>query len=121
MRKVYDAFPEDNDICALHAEALMTRTPWALWDLRSGEPSRRRVDAGSHRRAGNRDAASRDKPMPTPHAGMLHMYIHVMEMSPMPEKALRACDALRTWSPMPRTCATCPRTSTCAAGTTTKR
>ena len=39
MRRVYDVFPEDDDVCALHAEALMTRTPWALWDLRSGEPS----------------------------------------------------------------------------------
>jgi tetratricopeptide (TPR) repeat protein len=39
MRQVYDAYPGDDDICALHAEALMTRTPWALWDLRCGEPA----------------------------------------------------------------------------------
>ena len=39
MRKVYKAFPDDDDVCALHAEALMTRTPWALWNLRSGEPA----------------------------------------------------------------------------------
>ena len=29
MRKVYAAFAGDDDVCALHAEALMTRTPWA--------------------------------------------------------------------------------------------
>ena len=39
MRKVYQAFPDDDDVCALHAEALMTRTPWALWDIRSGKPA----------------------------------------------------------------------------------
>jgi len=39
MPEVYEAFSDDNDVCALHAEALMTRTPWALWSLRSGEPS----------------------------------------------------------------------------------
>jgi tetratricopeptide (TPR) repeat protein len=35
----------------------------------------------------------------SPHPGLLHMYIHVMEMSPFPEKALRACDQLRTLMP----------------------
>ena len=34
-----------------------------------------------------------------PHPGVLHMYIHTMEMSPHPERALRACDALRDLVP----------------------
>jgi tetratricopeptide (TPR) repeat protein len=34
-----------------------------------------------------------------PHPGLLHIYIHVMEMSPHPERALRACDALRELVP----------------------
>ncbi|MFT5217932.1 MAG: tetratricopeptide (TPR) repeat protein [Planctomycetota bacterium] len=98
MRTVYAAFADDDDVCALHAEALMTRTPWALWDLRSGEPAAnastleavdvletamQRLQAGGQK----------------PHPGMLHMYIHVMEMSPFPEKALPACDALRSLVP----------------------
>ena len=98
----------------------MTRTPWALWDLRSGKPTEGastleaiEVLETAMQRVEEADTA--------PHAGMLHMYIHVMEMSSEPEKALRACDALRSWCPMPRTCATCRRTSTCAAVTTTKR
>lgn len=98
MRKVYDAFPEDDDICALHAEALMTRTPWALWELRSGEPAAgastlEAIDVleGAMRRIETADR--------TPHPGILHMYIHVMEMSPFPERALRACDALRQLVP----------------------
>ena len=98
MRKVYATFPDDDDVCALHAEALMTRTPWALWDLRSGEPAANAstleaIDvletAMQRLQAGGRK----------PHPGMLHMYIHVMEMSPFPEKALPACDALRSLVP----------------------
>ena len=34
-----------------------------------------------------------------PHPGLLHMYIHLMEMSPHPERALRAADALRDLVP----------------------
>ena len=33
------------------------------------------------------------------HPGVLHMYVHTMEMSPHPERALRACDALRDLVP----------------------
>ncbi|WP_415767169.1 hypothetical protein [Pseudomonas sp. ZB1P45] len=31
MRDVYKAFPEDPDVVALFAEALIDRTPWQLW------------------------------------------------------------------------------------------
>ena len=98
MRKVYLAYPEDNDVCALHAEALMTRTPWALWDLRSGEPTEAAstLEAIEVLESAMQRVETANQP---PHAGMLHMYIHVMEMSPAPEKALRACDALRTLVP----------------------
>ena len=41
MRKVYETYPEDDDICALHAEALMTRTPWALGQSGTGRHQRR--------------------------------------------------------------------------------
>jgi len=98
MRKVYAAFTDDDDVCALHAEALMTRTPWALWDLRSGDPAQGastleaiEVLETAMQRLESGGAA--------PHAGMLHMYIHVLEMSPFPEKALRACDELRLLVP----------------------
>jgi tetratricopeptide (TPR) repeat protein len=33
------------------------------------------------------------------HPGLLHLYVHALEMSPHPEKALRAADALRMLSP----------------------
>lgn len=33
------------------------------------------------------------------HPGLLHLYIHALEMSPHPEKALRAADGLRDLAP----------------------
>jgi hypothetical protein len=39
MRDVYAAFPDDLDVSALFAEAMINRTPWKLWDLMSGEPA----------------------------------------------------------------------------------
>ena len=33
MRAVYRRFPDDWDVVALFAEALINRTPWQLWDL----------------------------------------------------------------------------------------
>jgi len=98
MRKVYEAYPDDDDVCALHAEALMTRTPWALWDLRSSKPTQgaSTLEAIEVLETAMQRVEEADK---APHAGMLHMYIHVMEMSSEPEKALRACDALRTLVP----------------------
>ena len=76
----------------------MTRTPWALWDLKSGEPA----NGASTLEAIDvlETAMNRlDREGRTQHPGILHMYIHVMEMSPFPEKALRACDALRQLVP----------------------
>ncbi len=94
MRGVYQAFPEHNDVSALFAEALMTRTPWALWNLRSGKPSEgastvEAIDVLENALARIENVEN------IPHPGLLHMYIHVIEMSPMPEKALRASDQLR--------------------------
>ena len=43
MRDVYRAHPDDSDVQALFAEALMNLTPWALWDLETG-----RIAEGAH-------------------------------------------------------------------------
>jgi len=39
MREVYCAHPDDHDIAALFAEAIMNQTPWQLWDIKSGKPA----------------------------------------------------------------------------------
>ena len=91
MRETYAAFGQDLDVAALTAEALMNRTPWALWDIVKGTPAE-----GSDT---VEVMAILEKALARPggmaHPGLLHMYIHLMEMSPHPERALLAADALR--------------------------
>ncbi|HEX6739482.1 MAG TPA: hypothetical protein VF310_14485, partial [Vicinamibacteria bacterium] len=91
MRAVYRAFGEDLDIAALFAEALMTRTPWRLWDLATGEPKEgaSTIEARQVLERALADPAGRA------HPGVLHLYIHLLEMSPWPERALQAADWLR--------------------------
>ncbi|MBC8075354.1 MAG: hypothetical protein H7Y32_04705 [Chloroflexales bacterium] len=97
MREVYAAFGNDLDVAVLFAEALMNRTPWQLWDSKRGEPAEGAdtleiVAVLEHalRLSGERGV---------PHLGALHMYVHAIEMSPHPERALRAADALRDLVP----------------------
>jgi tetratricopeptide (TPR) repeat protein len=95
MRGVYRAHPDDLDVACLFADALMNLTPWELWDQVSGEPA-----AGAHtveaRAVLERAMAS---PGGAEHPGLLHLYIHLMEMSPTPEAALPAADGLRDLVP----------------------
>ncbi|MDQ0936303.1 hypothetical protein [Streptomyces turgidiscabies] len=91
MRTVYELAPDDLDIAALYADALMNLTPWQLWDVRSGEPAegaRTLAAKAVLERAIATDAGSR-------HPGLLHLYLHLMEMSSAPETALPAADRLR--------------------------
>ncbi|MCZ9344127.1 hypothetical protein NGM37_40925, partial [Streptomyces sp. TRM76130] len=39
MRVVHASAPDDPDVAALCADALMNLTPWQLWDLRTGRPA----------------------------------------------------------------------------------
>ena len=98
MKAVYMDFMDDSDICSLYAEALINRTPWALWNLKRGEPAEGAdtVEAVEVLEKAIRQVEERGD---EPHPGLLHMYIHVREMSPHPERALRACDALRDLVP----------------------
>ena len=91
MRKVYLAFPEDLDVATLFADALMNVTPWGLWDLKTGEPA-----PGAHtveaKEVLDRALSNLDSDR---HPGLLHMYIHLMEMSSTPESALHKANLLR--------------------------
>ncbi|MCX4911475.1 hypothetical protein [Streptomyces sp. NBC_00878] len=91
MRAVYEFAPDDLDIATLYADALMNLTPWQLWDLRTGEPAegaRTLAAKAVLERAIATEAGAR-------HPGILHMYIHLMEMSSAPETALPVADRLR--------------------------
>jgi tetratricopeptide (TPR) repeat protein len=98
MRDVYRSFPDDLDISALFVEAMINRTPWQLWDLTTGTPSQG-ADTLEAVTVLERALALMEERGGAPHGGLLHMYIHTMEMSPHPERALRAADALRDLAP----------------------
>ncbi|KAJ0417815.1 hypothetical protein BJY00DRAFT_315606 [Aspergillus carlsbadensis] len=92
MEKVYDAYGEsDLDVAALYADSLMSLTPWKLWDLQAGlpPPGTRTLDA----KHVLENALSH--PNAKTHPGILHYYIHLIEMSPSPELGLVAADHLR--------------------------
>ncbi|WP_328500006.1 hypothetical protein OG828_02970 [Streptomyces sp. NBC_00457] len=95
MRAVYDLAPDDLDVATLYADALMNLTPWQLWDLPTGEPAEgartREAKAVLERALATEEGAR--------HPGLLHLYIHLMEMSPTPETALPVADRLRDLVP----------------------
>ncbi|GAB5438962.1 hypothetical protein [Falsiruegeria mediterranea] len=96
MRKVHTEFSQDLDVSAVLAEAIMNRTPWQLWDLPTGEPAE---GADTLEAIEVLETALDTLEGAWKHAGLLHMYIHLMEMSPHPERALRHGDALSTLVP----------------------
>lgn len=91
MSDLATAFPDDIDVAALAADALLNVTAWALWDSRTGEPApgSRVVEAKRLLDGALVTTAGRE------HPGILHLYIHAMEMSATPQEALPAADLLR--------------------------
>ncbi len=89
MAAVYADFPDDLDVTALYADALMNLTPWRLWDIRTGKPAE-----GAHTLR-IKEVIERGLSQEPFHPGLLHLYIHLMEMSSRPEVALRLADNLR--------------------------
>jgi len=91
MTALAAAHREDLDVQALAADALVNVTAWALWDTATGEPA-----AGSRVLQAKgilEDALA--QPAGREHPGILHLYLHTMEMSATPEDALPAADLLR--------------------------
>ena len=91
MRRVHADHPDDLDVAFVTAEALMSRTPWQLWDTRRGVPN---AEASTDEARAILEDAFATRADAWDHPGLLHMYIHLMEMSPFPEKALRHGDRL---------------------------
>ena len=95
MEGVHARHPDDLDVAALYADAMMNLTAWQLWEVASGEPAEgartleiQRVLDGAMALPGG-----------ATHPGVLHLYVHLMEMSAHPEQALGAADTLRTLVP----------------------
>ena len=98
MRRVYYAFPDQHDVMAIFAEAMMTRTPWRLWDVKTGRPS---ADADTLEALAviEKSIALKDAAGEQQHPAILHLHIHVTEMSDEPERAMRSADILGTLCP----------------------
>jgi len=85
MKTVAARYPGDLDVQTLYAEALMNKTPWKLWSA-DGTPG---PDT-------NEIVAILDRVLAKDanHPGANHYYIHALEASPHPEKALAAAQRL---------------------------
>jgi len=94
MREVYAAYPDDPEVETLFVEAMMNRTPWKMWDPITGEPGEG-ADTKECREVLEKGIADFEASGAGSHPGLLHLYVHLMEMSPIPETALRAADHLR--------------------------
>lgn len=91
MEKVYRDFPNDLDVITIYVDAVMNLNPWNMWELETGKPveGARTIKMKSILdNALKMDGALK-------HPGLLHLYIHLMEMSPTPEAGLSIANHLR--------------------------
>ncbi|MFN0057654.1 MAG: hypothetical protein ACKVX7_04285 [Planctomycetota bacterium] len=90
MAEVYERFPNDFDVATLYAESLMDLQPWDLY-TRDGK-SKGSTDSIVQVLEG----VLRQAP---DHPGACHLYIHAVEASKSPERAVAAADRLRSLVP----------------------
>ncbi|KAM0425262.1 hypothetical protein ACHAPT_009580 [Fusarium lateritium] len=91
MEQVYKEFPDDLDVITIYVEAVMNLHPWNMWDLKTCEPT----EGARTIEMKNLLDHALTLGGALKHPGLLHMYIHLMEMSPSPESALPIADHLR--------------------------
>ncbi|SFU73535.1 tetratricopeptide repeat protein [Pseudoduganella namucuonensis] len=80
MTEAARAFPNDDTIQVLFAEALMDLSPWNYWEAGGAKPRGRTTEMV--------DALERVLERHPTHPGAIHYYIHAMEASTEPGKAL---------------------------------
>lgn len=90
MRAAARAFPQDDDILTLFAEAQMNRNPWKLWNA-DGTPAR-----GTPEIVTTLETVLARNPH---HPGANHYYIHAVEASTDPAKAVGAAERIATMMP----------------------
>ena len=96
MRKVFADFRSDLNVACVFAEAIMNETPWKMWDLPTGGVAE---GAGTKEAVELLEGLFAQVSASWDHPGLLHLYVHLMEMSPFPQRALRAGDRLRELMP----------------------
>jgi tetratricopeptide (TPR) repeat protein len=90
MKAVADRFPDDLDVQVLTAEAQMNVNPWKLWNL-DGTPA-----PGTLEIVARLEGVLAKDPL---HPGANHYYVHALEASPHPEKALVEANRLAALMP----------------------
>jgi tetratricopeptide (TPR) repeat protein len=90
MREVSKNFPDDLDAATLFAESGMNLHPWGLWH-RDGTP-----EAGTEEIVAALESVIKRDPN---HMGAIHYYIHAVEASASPERALAAANRLAAMAP----------------------
>jgi len=90
MRDVVKQFPDDLDAVTLFAESGMNLHPWGLWHP-DGTP-----EEGTEEVVNSLESVLRRDPN---HLGAIHYYIHAVEASPNPERALAGANKLASLAP----------------------
>ncbi|WP_442482685.1 tetratricopeptide repeat protein [Aeoliella sp. SH292] len=90
MREVHAKHGDDSLVAMLYAESLMNLQPWKHWSP-DGTPGEHTAEIVT-----TLEEAMEDDPT---HPGLCHLYIHAIEASPTPEKALVAANHLRNAVP----------------------
>jgi tetratricopeptide (TPR) repeat protein len=85
MEAAWRQYPKDADVGALFAESLMDLQPWDLW-TRDGSPKGRAEEIVA--------VLEQVLVMQPDHPGANHFYIHAVEASPAPQRALASADRL---------------------------
>lgn len=90
MREVVKQFPDDLDAATLFAEAGMNLHPWGLWHVDGT------AEVGTEEIVATLESVIRRDPN---HLGAIHYYIHTVEASPYPERALAGANRLAQLAP----------------------
>jgi tetratricopeptide (TPR) repeat protein len=90
MREVAKKYPDDLDVQVLFAESAMDTNPWKLWTL-DGKPA-----PGTEEIVSTLERVLAKDPR---HPGANHYYIHAVEASPHPERALPSAERLGALMP----------------------
>jgi tetratricopeptide (TPR) repeat protein len=90
MREVWKTYPNEQDVGALFAEAMMDLRPWDQWTLEG------QANPGTEEILATLDAVLQLNPQ---HPFANHLYIHAVEASRNPERADAAADRLRNLQP----------------------
>ena len=90
MRDLVRRYPDDNDAAVLYAESLMDLNPWKFW-APDGTPTEGTLEIVA--------VLERVLARAPDHTGANHYYIHAVEASPHPEKALPSANRLPKLAP----------------------